>query len=162
MQSEFRLRPFKPEDLEQVMDINRRYLPENYTTYFFIDLHKRFPAAFIVAEENGRVVGYVMCRIETGMPSLRLMGFERKGHVISIAVLPENRRQGVARALMREVMKAMLFYKANECILEVRVSNKPAVNLYRKMGFQVKHTVRGYYSDGEAAYQMARKLPYED
>ncbi len=157
-----RLRPFKPEDLEQVMDINQKCLPENYTPHFFIDLHKHFPAAFIVAEEKGRVVGYVMCRIEMGMPSLRLMGFERKGHVISIAVLPEHRRRGVAKALMREVMKAMLLYRAKECILEVRVNNKPAVNLYRKMGFQVTQKVRGYYSDGEAAYQMARKLPYED
>jgi len=43
--------------------------------------------------------------------------------------------------------------------LEVRGSNLPAVSLYRKMGFEVMRTIRGYYADGEDAYVMARKLP---
>jgi len=142
------------------MHINRVCLPENYTTFFFMNLYQRFPEAFIVAEENGDVVGYTMCRIETGIPSFKLLGITRKGHVISIAVLPEHQREGIGYALMRETMEAMVNYKAKECYLEVRASNVPAVNLYRKMGFEVARTSRGYYADGEAAYVMARKLPF--
>jgi ribosomal-protein-alanine N-acetyltransferase len=142
------------------MHINRVCLPENYTTFFFMNLYQRFPETFIVAEENGEVVGYIMCRIETGISSFKLLGITRKGHVISIAVLPGHQREGIGRALMREAMQAMVNYKAKECYLEVRTSNVPAVNLYRKMGFEVARTVRGYYADGEAAYVMARKLPF--
>jgi len=101
-----------------------------------------------------------MCRIETGIPSFKLLGITRKGHVISIAVLPEHQREGTGFALMREAMQAMVNYKAKECYLEVRASNVPAVNLYRKMGFEIIRTKTGYYADGEAAYVMARKLPF--
>jgi ribosomal-protein-alanine N-acetyltransferase len=160
LQTTFTLRRFKPSDLEQVMHINRVCLPENYTTSFFMNLYQRFPETFIVAEENGDVVGYIMCRIETGIPSFKLLGITRKGHVISIAVLPEHQREGIGCALMREAMEAMVNHKAKECYLEVRASNVPAVNLYRKIGFEIIRTIRGYYADGEAAYMMARKLPF--
>ncbi len=160
MQTTFTLRPFKPTDLEQVMHINRVCLPENYTTFFFMNLYQRFPATFIVAEENGEIVGYVMCRIETGVPSFKLLGITRKGHVISVAVLPDHQRKGIGYELMREAMQAMVNYKAKECYLEVRASNVPAVNLYKKMGFEIAKTVRGYYADGEDACVMARKLPF--
>jgi len=142
------------------MHINRVCLPENYTTFFFMDLYQRFPETFIVAEENGDVVGYIMCRIETGIPSFKLLGITRKGHVISIAILPEHQREGIGYALMREAMEAMLNYKAKECYLEVRASNMPAVSLYRKMRFEITRTITEYYADGESAYLMARKLPF--
>lgn len=160
MQTAFTLRTFKPTDLERVMHINRVCLPENYTTFFFMELHERFPATFIVAEENGEVVGYVMCRIETGLSSFGLLGIVRKAHVISIAVLPTHQRQGIGHALMQEAMRNMPLYKAGECYLEVRVSNTPAVSLYKKMGFDIVRRARGYYIDGEDAYVMARKLPF--
>jgi len=155
----YTLRQFKPSDVERVMHINRVCLPENYTTFFFMNLYQRFPETFIVAEENGKVVGYIMCRIETGIPSFKLLGITRKGHVISIAVLPEHQREGIGYELMQEAMRAMVNYRAKECYLEVRASNVAAVSLYRKMGFEIARTVRGYYADGEAACVMARKLP---
>jgi len=140
------------------MHINRVCLPENYATYFFMDLYERFPETFIVAEEDGEVVGYVMCRIETGLPDFGLLGIAKRGHVISIAVLPEHQRKGVGTALMKEAMASMRVYKAKECFLEVRVSNKPAVSLYEKLGFGSSRVVRGYYADGEDAYIMSLKL----
>jgi len=160
LQTTFTLRRFKPSDLDWVMNINRICLPENYTTFFFMELYQRFPETFIVAEEDGEVVGYIMCRIETGTPSFKLLGIARKGHVISIAVLPEHQREGIGYALMQEAMEAMMNYKARECYLEVRASNVAAVSLYRKMGFEVARTIGGYYADGEDAYVMARKLPF--
>ena len=155
----YKLRLFNPSDLEAVIRINRECLPENYTTLFFMNLHKRFPETFIVAETNGKVTGYIMCRIETGIPSFKLLGITRKGHVISIAVLPEHQRRGIAHALMEETMQAMKSYKAKECYLEVRTSNVPAVRLYKKLGFEIARTIRDYYADGEDAFMMARPLP---
>jgi len=158
VQTAFELRRFRPEDLDRVMHINRVCLPENYATYFFMDLYERFPEAFIVAEEDGAIIGYVMCRIETGLPDFGLLGITRKGHVISIAVLPEHQREGIGSALMKEAMAAMKAYKAKECYLEVRVSNTPAVGLYEKLGFEASRIARGYYADGEDAYIMTMKL----
>jgi ribosomal-protein-alanine N-acetyltransferase len=155
----YKLRRFKPTDLEGVIRINRECLPENYTTLFFMNLHKRYPETFIVAEANKKIVGYIMCRIETGIPSFKLLGITRKGHVISIAVLPENQHKGIGYALMQEATQAMLKYKAKECYLEVRESNLPAVELYKKLGFDIAQTIRNYYADGENAFVMAKKLP---
>jgi len=158
VQSMFNLRRFQPSDLDRVMEINRICLPENYATYFFLDLHERFPETFIVAEEDNKIIGYIMCRIETGLPDFRFFGIPRKGHVISIAVLPEHQRKGIGIALMKEAMTKMKGYKATECYLEVRVSNEPGVNLYRKLGFKTSRSVHGYYADGEDAYIMTLKL----
>ena len=158
VQTTFRLRRFRPDDLDSVMHINQVCLPENYGNYFFTELYERFPETFIVAEENGKIIGYVMCRIETGLPDFGLLGISKRGHIISIAVLPENQRGGIGTALMEEVMHGMRFYKAKEWFLEVRVTNTPAVKLYKKFGFQTNKIAHGYYNDGEDAYIMSVKL----
>jgi ribosomal-protein-alanine N-acetyltransferase len=158
MQQTFKLRKFTPDDLQSVIRINRYCLPENYMDFFFMDLHQRFPETFIVAEQEGEIVGYIMCRIEVGLASLGLGGLIRKGHVVSIAVLPQGRRKGVARALMTGAMEGMRHYKAKLCYLEVRVTNDPGVTLYKKLGLEVSRTLSGYYSDGEDAYVMTKKL----
>ena len=161
MQTTFAIRRFKPADLERVMSINQLCLPENYSSSFFLDLYEQFPETFVVAEEDGEVVGYAMCRVERSIPNFRFTGFSKKGHLISIAVLPKYQRQGVGQALMQKIMKAMVGYEAKEIYLEVRVTNKIAISLYKKLGFQVARTLHRYYSDGEDAYLMAKKLSSE-
>jgi len=147
-----------PKDLERVMHINRVCLPENYGDYFFMDLYNRFPETFIVAEGNGEIVGYVMCRIELGLSNFGFSGFIKKGHIVSIAVMPKHRRKGIGYALVSKAMEGMRFYGAKQAFLEVRVSNLPAISLYEKLGFKVTRTIHGYYSDGEDAYVMSREL----
>ena len=149
----FRLREFRPEDLDRVIFINRTCLPENYSRYFFISIHKAFPDLFLVAECDGEVVGYIMCRIEKS--------FFRppKGHVISIAVLPEHRRKGIGTAMLKEALARMSErYGVSECYLEVRVSNTPAISLYENLGFRRTDTIPKYYGDGEDAYVMTKIL----
>jgi ribosomal-protein-alanine N-acetyltransferase len=137
-------------------------LPENYSSSFFLDLYERFPEPFVVAEEDTTIVGYAMCRIERSIPSFRFTGLSKKGHLISIAVLSKYQHQGIGEAMMKEIMKTMVdHYDAKEMYFEVRVTNMVAISLYRKLGFQVARTLQGYYSDGENAYLMARKLPYK-
>ncbi|MEM1767369.1 MAG: ribosomal protein S18-alanine N-acetyltransferase [Candidatus Bathyarchaeia archaeon] len=158
MQQTFKLRKFTPSDLERVVYINRTCLPENYSNYFFLDLYERFPETFIVAEENDEVVGYIMCRIEIGLPNFGLGGLIKKGHIVSIAVLPGYRRKGIGQALIGKAIEGMRKYNAKQCFLEVRVSNTPAISLYKKMGFEISRVIRGYYADGEDAYLMVRDL----
>ena len=158
MQESFKLRNFALNDLQSVMWINRVCLPENYMDYFFIELHRKYPETFIVAEENGTVVGYIMCRIESGLSNFGFSGLMKKGHIVSVAVLPEFRRKGIGQALIVESMKAMRTYNAKQCFLEVRVTNTAAVSLYKKLGFQISRAIRGYYADGEDAYVMTIQL----
>lgn len=158
MQQTFTLRKFAPDDLQPVMQINRVCLPENYTDMFFMDLHQRFPETFIVAEDDGNIIGYIMCRIEVGLSNIGLGGLVRKGHVVSIAVMPKGRRKGVATALIQAAMEGMVHYKAKQIFLEVRVTNNAGIDLYKKLGLDVSRTISGYYSDGEDAYVMSKKL----
>jgi ribosomal-protein-alanine N-acetyltransferase len=158
MQQTFKLRKFALDDLQSVTQINRVCLPENYTDLFFSDLHERFPETFIVAEENGKIVGYIMCRVEVGLSNFGLGGLIRKGHVVSIAVLPQSRRKGVAQALITAAIDGMRHYKVKQIYLEVRVTNAAGIALYKKLGFEISRTAHGYYSDGEDAYVMSKKL----
>ncbi|HLC00025.1 MAG TPA: N-acetyltransferase [Candidatus Bathyarchaeia archaeon] len=154
----FNIRKFEEDDLQSVIDINRETLPENYTDYFFLDLFERFPETFIVAEGGDKIVGYIMSRVEVGLSNFGLGGLIRKGHVVSIAVRLMARRKGVAQALINTALEGMRFYKAKQCYLEVRVTNDAGVKLYTKLGFEVTRTAHGYYSDGEDAYVMSKKL----
>jgi ribosomal-protein-alanine N-acetyltransferase len=152
------LRKFSTNDLKKVVEINQACLPENYTDFFFLDLYRRFPETFVVAEENGEVIGYILCRIETGLSNLGFGGIIKKGHIVSVAVMPKYRRRGVGEALVTKAIEGMRLYGAKQCYLEVRLTNEAAVNLYKKLGFQVTRTIHGYYADGENAYVMSRKL----
>jgi ribosomal-protein-alanine N-acetyltransferase len=154
----YKLRKFSMSDLNAVMEINRVCLPENYSQFFYVDLFRRFPETFLVAEENGKVVGYIMCRIEVGLGDFGFTGLRKRGHVVSVAVMPEHRKKGVGEALVSSAMDAMRTYNAKQCYLEVRVSNDPAVKLYKKLGFEVTRTSQSYYADGEDAYIMTKKL----
>jgi ribosomal-protein-alanine N-acetyltransferase len=158
LQDTIKLRKFTVSDLGAVTHINQVCLPENYTDFFYIDLARRFPETFIVAEENGEVVGYIMCRIEVGLSNFGLGGLTKKGHVVSVAVMPEHRRRGIGTALVTKAIEGMRMYSAKQCFLEVRVTNEDGVGLYKKLGMQVTRTIHGYYADGEDAYVMSCKL----
>jgi ribosomal-protein-alanine N-acetyltransferase len=155
--SAYRTRQFTIKDLDQVITINKKCLPENYPGGFFVDLFERYPKSFLVSEdiESNEVVGYIMCRIERGLSNY---GFKltRKGHVVSVAVLHEHRNKGIGRDLVSKGIEAMQEYGAAEIVLEVRESNQPAITLYKSLGFSNSKVLRGYYSDGEDAYLMSK------
>jgi ribosomal-protein-alanine N-acetyltransferase len=157
----FRVRGFRSDDLDRVMDINVECLPENYSKFFYRDLYRRFPETFIVAEADGAIQGYIMCRIERGLSKFKGLRAARLCHVVSIAVREPYRRRGVATVVMHTAMEnGRAAYDASECYLEVRVSNEPALVLYEQLGFsEVKRNYR-YYMDGEDALVLA--IPIEE
>ena len=130
-------------------------LPEHYSDYFFQSILRELPESFIVAELDNKVVGYIMCKIEFGFSNFRKLGFVKKGHVVSVAVLQQHRTQGIGKALMLEGINGVIARKTDEIYLEVRVSNETAVRIYERLGFQIKSRLRAYYRDGEDAYLMA-------
>jgi [ribosomal protein S18]-alanine N-acetyltransferase len=156
----YNLRMFQAEDLNRVMSINFECLPENYSSSFYRELYSRFPETFIVAEADGEIQGYIMCRVERGFSKLRSLSPARLLHVVSIAVREQYRRRGIAKALMLEVMKrGAVAYDATECYLEVRVGNDPAIKLYERLNFTKTKRNYGYYLDGEDAWVMSLATP---
>lgn len=146
------------ENLPSVIDINLNSLPEHYTEYFFESILKELPEAFIVAEFDAKIVGYAMCKIEFGFSNFRKLGFVKKGHVVSIAILEEHRGKKVGTILMEEAMNGLISRRTEEVYLEVRVSNSAAIKMYEKLNFKVKSRLKSYYRDGEDAYLMALEL----
>ena len=149
------IRRCEERDLNSVVNINMATLPEHYSDYFFESLLRELPEAFIVAEVDDKVIGYIMCKIEFGFSNFRKLGFVKKGHVVSVAVLEQHRGKGIGKALMLEGINGVLSRKSDEIYLEVRVSNTQAIRMYQRLGFQIKSRLRSYYRDGEDAYLMA-------
>ena len=147
-------------DLIPIMEINLKTLPEHYSDYFYESLLAELPEAFLVAEIGGKHVGYVMCKTEYGFSNFKKLGFVKKGHVVSIAVLDEHRRKGIGKALVEESLIGVKSRKCDELYLEVRCSNNEAVKLYERRGFFIKQRLRTYYRDGEDAYLMAIEFNY--
>lgn len=152
------IRPAKEQDLDMIVALNRAALPENYMPEFFENLLRIYGEYFLAAEMEGRIIGYVMCRVELGMTNLNSFGIMKKGHIVSLAVDNEQRRHGIGQAMMEEVMKRMRATGLKECFLEVRVTNEPAIKLYERVGFKIVKRISNYYSDGTDGYIMAVAL----
>jgi [ribosomal protein S18]-alanine N-acetyltransferase len=154
------IRRCDPSDIIPVMEINLKTLPEHYSDYFYESLLAELPEAFLVAEVERKLVGYIMCKIEYGFSNFKKLGFVKKGHVVSVAVLLEHRKKGIGRALIEEAIAGVKLKKSDELYLEVRCSNTEAIRLYEKLGFVIKQRLKAYYRDGEDAYLMAIEFSY--
>jgi ribosomal-protein-alanine N-acetyltransferase len=155
---DYEVRRCSHDDIEAVIRINSETLPEHYSDYFYFEVLSEFPETFLVAELAGKVVGYIMCRMEYGFSRLRKLGLARKGHVISIAVLEQHRGKGIGAVLMTTIHEEIAKRSASECYLEVRVSNLGAITLYERLGYKVTSRLEAYYKDGEPAFLMAAAL----
>lgn len=112
-----------------------------------------------MAEIEGQIQGYIMCRIERGFSKRGGLMPTKLSHIVSIAVMQGFRRRGIAASLISEDMKkSVKIYGASEMYLEVRITNNPAVLLYQKLGFSKVKRNYGYYMDGEDAWVMAIPL----
>ncbi len=153
------IREARPEDLAEIIGINMISLREHYPEYFWRDHLRLWGKAFLVAELGGRIVGYIMTRVERSIGHFGSLIPRKLGHIVSIAVLPQFRRRGIATKLMEEALKRLKeIYGVKEVYLEVRVSNLPAIKLYEKLGFVKVRRIKYYYLDGEDAWLMAKEV----
>jgi len=67
-------------------------------------------------------------------------------HINNVAVLPQFRGRGVGTMLMRHVLAEGRRLGASRATLEVRASNRRAIELYERLGFHVAATRRNYYT----------------
>ena len=155
---DYQIRRCDRDDIHAVIAINEETLPEHYSDYFYYEILAEFPETFLVAELDGALIGYIMCRVEYGFSHLKRLGLARKGHIVSVAVKEQHRGKGVGTMLVRSSHDAMLAKSATETYLEVRVTNSEAITLYERLGYKASGRLEAYYKDGEAALVMAAPL----
>jgi len=135
-------------DIENVIAIERASFQFPWSTRFFLDELQVDCARSILAEVEGRIVGYVL-----------FWFLPEEVDIHNIAVHPDFRRQGIGRLLLEQAVDAARRQERLRVTLDVRFSNAPAQNLYRSFGFVIRGLRKGYYSDnGEDALVMALEL----
>ncbi len=143
-----RIRDLKPGDMQAILSIEYKCFPDPYPLSLLQRLHAMHPDGFLIAEMDGRIVGYVLGVLRWGAT----------GHILAIAVDPPYQRQRVGSALMTRILDR-LRAKGAKCIrLEARKSNWAAQQFYLKLGFQLREEIPYYYEDGETAIAMEYEL----
>jgi len=83
---------------------------------------------------------------------------EDEAEVLTLAVAPQIRRQGVATALLTGAMTAAREQAARTMVLEVAIGNATARSLYDRAGFVVAGRRPRYYADGGDALILRARL----
>ena len=133
-------RSVQARDLPAIYEIEKTSFKEPYPPSFIDTLAHLNPETFLVAEENDRIVGYVVAMLQG----------DSLGHIISIAVSPNHRRRGVGSALALRLLDALKKLGAKSVRLEVRRSNVVAQRFYKKLGFKKACAIKNYYRDEDA------------
>jgi ribosomal-protein-alanine N-acetyltransferase len=102
------------------------------------DLTDNILATYLIAETRGEIIG-----------NAGIWVVQNECHIMTFAVAPEWRRQGIASMLMLEMLKAARLAGATCYTLEVRRSNAAALALYEKFGFESVAIRKAYYEDNK-------------
>jgi len=133
------------DDIPAVLQIEALSFPSPWPPNAFVnELRDNKLAYYFVGRLNGRVVAYggIWVILEDS-------------HVTTIAVHPDMRGQRLGEELLVHLLDEAIARGASWITLEVRETNDVAQKLYRKYGFTVVSTRRGYYSDNnESALVM--------
>jgi ribosomal-protein-alanine N-acetyltransferase len=133
------IRPFTLSDLDAILKIEQKSFPKSpYDRTTFIELHSFCPETFLVytgtsVDQRDQAWGYIV--------------FVPEGRIISIAVLPSQRKKGIGRKLLR---KAMEIPDLKRLQVEVRKSNLGAQAFYSHLGFQRIGISKNYYGNEDA------------
>jgi ribosomal-protein-alanine N-acetyltransferase len=138
------LRRMEAKDLPSAMEIDALSLPRPWSAAIWRGELSSPYGLYLVIEDRGEVFGQIGVRHVLG-----------ELHITTIAVRPEYRRRGHARALIGAALAA--FPDASNVHLEVRPTNVEAIALYESLGFRETGRRPRYYGD-EDALLMTRKL----
>ncbi|HJV16453.1 MAG TPA: ribosomal protein S18-alanine N-acetyltransferase [Bacillales bacterium] len=135
----YHFRYMKEEDIDQVMEVEHASFTVPWSRdAFYNELTNNQFATYIVLEENNKIIGYSGVWIVID-----------EAHVTNIAILPDYRGKKLGQIMMSKLIEIAKEKGAKSMTLEVRVSNDPALALYRKFGFQNGGIRKNYYSDNQ-------------
>lgn len=143
------MRDARPGDFERLWQIDQRcfvagisYTREELAAYMTLK-----DAFTLVAEREDAIRGFVVAR-----------GSRRRGHIITIDVLPETQRSGLGSELLDAAEKRLLSASCKSVWLETAVDNAAAIAFYKKHGYAVQAVLPRYYLDSVDAFVMAKRL----
>ena len=141
------IRAMSASDIDGVAALEAETFSMPWSARGFADTLHREDVLFLVACEGENLLGYVgvYCTAD-------------EGEITNVAVAQSARRRGVGRALIGELIRALADRKIFRIVLEVRVSNEPALHLYEQEGFAVVGTRKNFYEKPTVdAYVMVRE-----
>jgi len=146
-------RPMRDSDLGYIVALEAQIHAAPWTIGNFRDsLAVGYSAC--VGEHEGRILVYGVLMLAPG-----------EAQILNLSVVPDARRRGLGRALLRRFTEDAMRLGAEQLFLEVRVSNVAAIGLYESEGFaRVARRERYYPASGpdavrEDALVMRRALP---
>jgi len=135
--------------LDSVLEIERESNPYPWTARNFSDcIEKGYYS--MVLEDNERLVGFAIMAISS-----------EESHLLNIGVNKDFRGSGFGEQILKKMIIAAEVMGSKKIILEVRVSNKIAYRLYKKLGFHEIGERKKYYrlpEGREDAYVMSKTL----
>lgn len=132
--AEYMIRSISKRDTKQLAELDKVCFAVPWSEQAFIDETENELANYIIAEDNGAVIGYV--------------GYWKvvdEGHITNIAVSPDYRRKGIASEMLSRIIKSAYDDNLYLLTLEVRKSNIAAQKLYEKFGFEPLGERKNYY-----------------
>jgi ribosomal-protein-alanine N-acetyltransferase len=144
------IREAKPEDVEAVARLEAESLGDDAWSRALVEegVTGALPTIhYLVAEVDGEVTAYAVASVVADISELQ-----------RIAVTPAARRQGIASALLTEVVELARAGEADRLLLEVRDTNEEALAFYAANGFVEVDRRPRYYRDGSTAVVMRRSL----
>ena len=153
----FLIRPYRPEDFDGLWQIDQACFPPGiaYTQMDLTGFLTRRNAITLVAEFDdgaaastpGRLAGFAVARPQRAV-----------GRILTLDVVPEARRMGLASRLMRECEQRLRAAGCCEVYLETAVNNEAALQLYHKLGYTIVRTLPEYYSSHSLDALLLGKL----
>lgn len=135
------------EDIDAVYELEAAMFPNPWPRSFFKhDLALQQSIAFIV-EHGDKMVAYSLATCNNG-----------KFHITNIAVNKRCQREGIGTKLMNLLEKIALERGCNYAYLEVRTDNIAAINMYKRLGYNIARRHELYYINGDDAYVMDKEL----
>lgn len=138
------VRPLTEDDLENVVEIEAASFTEPWPLHMFQSELAQPSRVYRAVDRSGSLCGYA---------GMMLVGED--AHIVTLAVMPGERRRGVGSLLMVSLIEAARVHGTRNLTLEVRRSNDAAQDLYRRFGFEEVGLRRDYYRTEDAVVMWA-------
>ena len=141
------IRYMSRKDINEVLKIENKCFEFAWNEEDFMSCMRLRNCIGMVAESQGRIVGYMLYVLEKG-----------KIHLLNVAMLPEFRRKGIGKQLVAKIIAKLGSQRRTRIVLEVRETNLPAQIFFRSLGFLATGIMRDFHeATDEDAYEMVYK-----
>jgi len=149
--TEYDLKPLTCDQLKELLRLNLRCFTAG-------DSYNKHTLTYLLNEP--RTLSYKAVTLQNELVAFAFVMMNPNGaaHLTTIGVAPEHRRRGLGDRLMKHIETMLRQKEVGTIMLEVRVSNYGAQQLYRRLGFCVVQRIVNYYNNGEDCYLMMKSL----